>query len=32
VRLVGLIALNRRIGYRPLYEEIVLRGPLAPES
>lgn len=32
VRLVGLIGLNRRIGYRPLYEEIVLRGPLAPES
>jgi GNAT superfamily N-acetyltransferase len=32
VRLVGLIDLNRRIGYRPLYEEIVLRGPLAPES
>jgi GNAT superfamily N-acetyltransferase len=31
VRLVGLIALNRRLGYRPLYEEIVLRGPLAPE-
>ena len=31
VRLVGLIALNRRFGYRPLHEEIVLRGPLAPE-
>lgn len=31
VRLVGLIGLNRRFGYRPLYEEIVLRGPLAPE-
>jgi len=31
VRLVGLIALNRRFGYVPLYEEIVLRGPLAPE-
>jgi len=30
VRLVGLIALNRRLGYRPLHEEIVLRGPLAP--
>jgi GNAT superfamily N-acetyltransferase len=29
VRLVGLIGLNRRLGYRPLYEEIVLRGPLA---
>jgi GNAT superfamily N-acetyltransferase len=29
VRLGGLIALNRRLGYRPLYDEIVLRGPLA---
>jgi hypothetical protein len=24
-----MLALNRRLGYRPLYEEIVLRGPLA---
>jgi GNAT superfamily N-acetyltransferase len=28
-RLVSMLALNRRLGYRPLYEEIVLRGPLA---
>jgi len=28
-RLVGMLALNRRLGYRPLYEEIVLRGPAA---
>jgi mycothiol synthase len=28
-RLVGLLALNRRLGYRPLYTEIVLRGPAA---
>jgi GNAT superfamily N-acetyltransferase len=27
VRLTGLRALNERLGYRPLYEEIVLRGP-----
>jgi GNAT superfamily N-acetyltransferase len=26
VRLTGMRALNRRLGYRPLYEEIVLRG------
>lgn len=26
-RLAGLLALNRRLGYRPLYTEIVLRGP-----
>jgi GNAT superfamily N-acetyltransferase len=32
VRLVGMLALNRRLGYVPVYEEIVLRGPLAPES
>jgi hypothetical protein len=24
----SMLALNRRFGYRPLYEEIVLRGPL----
>lgn len=30
VRLVGLLDLNRRLGYVPLYEEIVLRGPLSP--
>jgi GNAT superfamily N-acetyltransferase len=30
VRLDAMLALNRRIGYVPLYEEIVLRGPLAP--
>ena len=28
-RLEGLLAFNRRLGYRPLYTEIVLRGPLA---
>jgi GNAT superfamily N-acetyltransferase len=28
-RLAGMLALNRRHGYRPLYEEIVLRGPAA---
>ena len=28
VRLEQMLALNRRLGYRPLYEEIVLRGPL----
>ncbi len=27
VRLTGLRALNERLGYRPLYDEIVLRGP-----
>jgi GNAT superfamily N-acetyltransferase len=28
-RLEGLLAFNRRLGYRPLYAEIVLRGPAA---
>ena len=28
-RLESMLALNRRLGYRTLYEEIVLRGPLA---
>ena len=28
-RLAGMLALNRRHGYRPLYDEIVLRGPAA---
>jgi GNAT superfamily N-acetyltransferase len=28
-RLEGMLALNRRLGYRTLYEEIVLRGPAA---
>jgi GNAT superfamily N-acetyltransferase len=28
-RLIGLLDLNRRLGYRPLYTEIVLRGPAA---
>jgi GNAT superfamily N-acetyltransferase len=28
-RLAGMLALNRRLGYRPLYDEIVLRGPVA---
>ncbi len=26
-RLETMLALNRRLGYRPLYDEIVLRGP-----
>jgi GNAT superfamily N-acetyltransferase len=29
VRLASMLDLNRRLGYLPLYEEIVLRGPLA---
>jgi GNAT superfamily N-acetyltransferase len=29
VRLEGMLDLNRRLGYRRLYEEIVMRGPLA---
>jgi GNAT superfamily N-acetyltransferase len=28
-RLESMLDLNRRLGYRPLYEEIVLRGPAA---
>lgn len=28
VRLDGMLALNRRFGYRTLYDEVVLRGPL----
>jgi GNAT superfamily N-acetyltransferase len=28
-RLEGMLAFNRRLGYRPLYTEIVLRGPAA---
>ena len=28
-RLAGMLALNRRLGYRLLYTEIVLRGPAA---
>jgi GNAT superfamily N-acetyltransferase len=32
VRLASMLALNRRLGYVPLYEEIVLRGPLAPQE
>ena len=31
-RLASMLALNRRLGYRPVYEEVVLRGPLARES
>jgi GNAT superfamily N-acetyltransferase len=27
VRLVGMLALNARLGYRPLHDEVVLRGP-----
>jgi mycothiol synthase len=30
VRLASMLDLNRRLGYVPLHEEIVLRGPLAP--
>ncbi|HEY8724523.1 MAG TPA: GNAT family N-acetyltransferase [Gaiellaceae bacterium] len=29
VRLEGMLALNRRCGYQTLYDEIVLRGPIA---
>jgi GNAT superfamily N-acetyltransferase len=29
VRLQGMLALNRRFGYRTLYDEIVMRGPCA---
>ena len=32
VRLTTMLELNRRLGYVPLYEEIVLRGPLAQEG
>ena len=28
-RLVGMLAMNKRLGYRPLYTELVLRGPIA---
>ena len=28
-RLVGMLAMNKRLGYRPLYTELVLRGPVA---
>jgi GNAT superfamily N-acetyltransferase len=31
VRLVSMLDLNRRFGYLPLYEEIVLRGPLGED-
>jgi GNAT superfamily N-acetyltransferase len=31
VRLEGLLALNSRLGYVRVYEEIVLRGPLAAD-
>ena len=32
VRLDSMLALNARFGYRRLYEEIVMRGPLAPAA
>ena len=32
VRLEGMLALNRRFGYRRLYDEIVMRGPVAPSD
>ena len=28
-RLVGMLAMNKRLGYRPLYTELVLRGSIA---
>jgi GNAT superfamily N-acetyltransferase len=28
-RLIGMLAMNARLGYRPLYTELVLRGPVA---
>ena len=28
-RLIGMLAMNKRLGYRPLYTELVLRGPIA---
>ena len=31
-RLVGMLAMNRRLGYRQLYAELVLRGPIAAEG
>ena len=31
VRRESMLALNRRFGYQPLYEEIVLRGPLGQD-
>lgn len=31
VRLASMLGLNRRFGYTPLYEEIVLRGPLGED-
>jgi GNAT superfamily N-acetyltransferase len=31
VRLASMLDLNRRFGYTPLYEEIVLRGPLGED-
>ena len=32
VRLPQMLALNERHGYRPLYTELVLRGPAAPDA
>ena len=32
VRLTGMLALNQRHGYQPLYTELVLRGPVADET
>lgn len=32
VRLTGMLDLNRRLGYRPLYEEVILRGPIRSSS
>jgi GNAT superfamily N-acetyltransferase len=31
-RLVGMLAMNERLGYQPLYTELVLRGPIAGEA
>jgi mycothiol synthase len=32
LRLAGMLALNDRHGYRPLYTELVLRGPASPAA
>ena len=32
IRLASMLALNARLGYRELYRELVLRGPLSPRA
>jgi GNAT superfamily N-acetyltransferase len=32
VRLTGMLDLNRRLGYCPLYEEVIMRGPIRSSS